>query len=211
MREVISIDGFAGAGKTTLGHWLADYLGWCYLETGLLYRVVAWALLQRTEVDRSEASALAAGVTVEPRQPAPCGLRQRVAFHGTELSIEELRTSEVDAIVVTHVASNPLVRQALTEIARTCVAGGRYVVVGRDAGEAIVPDAMLKIVLEEPASVLPGGTDRARRRGQELRLIPRVSPTAEGVLALNVGHLTESELRDAVLRRLTEVSRDSIG
>jgi CMP/dCMP kinase len=209
VREVITIDGPAGAGKTTLGQWLADRLGWRYLETGLLFRAVAWAQLHPLEGELRDAETLAAGVRVEPRLPMPRGADQRQYVGTRQLTLEELRAPDVDALV-TPAAANPSVRSMLNKIASDTITDGRCVVSGRDVGDAIAPDAMLKIVLGASDDVLFARLEGSERLEQERRLIPP-APNAPGILRLDTGRLAASEIRHAVLKRLEEVAGDSVG
>ena len=159
---LIAIDGPAGAGKSTVGSVLAERLRAPLVDTGLFYRVVTLLALERG-IDFADSDGLAAIARELEFDLAP--LRDEAATAevqvGDRLLGPELRTPEVDASVSV-VASSPEVRAALIEPQRRALAGGRAVVVGRDIGTVICPDADVKIYLEATPE------ERARRRARQL-------------------------------------------
>jgi cytidylate kinase len=152
---IITIDGPAGAGKSSAAKALAQRLGFRYLDTGAMYRVVTLAVL-RAGLDLRDHEALArllGGLRLE----MPPG---RVLFQGEDVT-HEIRTPEVTA-ASGRVADNPLVRRYLVGLQRTLAEGGDMVCEGRDQGTIVFPDADCKFFLvAEPA-------ERARRRQAEL-------------------------------------------
>jgi len=151
---VVAIDGPAGAGKSTLAQAVAEHLGVERLDTGAMYRAVAWSALQRgIDVTDSEAvAALARDTTIE--------VGERVLVDGHDAT-EAIRSAAVDA-AVSAVAANPAVRAVLVARQRTWVAErGRGVVEGRDIGTVVLPDADVKIYLTAATET------RARRRARE--------------------------------------------
>ena len=156
---VIAIDGPAGAGKSTVAKLLASRLGYLYLDTGALYRAVAWKV---------------AAAGVEPQdQEAVAQLLQETTVHmecgndfvgvyvdGQEIS-RELRTPAVSKLASV-VSAIPAVRQWLLPVQRRIGAGGGVVAEGRDIGTTVFPGADLKFFLEADADV------RATRRHHEL-------------------------------------------
>jgi cytidylate kinase len=152
---VITIDGPAGAGKSTVARGLADRLGYGFLDTGAMYRAVALAAMQRG-IDLADDSALAAVA-----QDAAIELRgDRVLLDGQDVTAE-IRSPEVTANT-RHAADNPRVRALLVDRQRQIVAGGRWVSEGRDQGTVAFPQAACKFFVT--ASPL----ERARRRQAEL-------------------------------------------
>ena len=152
--RVVAIDGPAGAGKSTLAQAVAEHLGVERLDTGAMYRAVAWsALRHHVELTDTEAVArLARDITIE--------VGSRVVVDGEDATFA-IRSAAVDA-AVSAVAANPAVRAELVARQRAWVAErGRGVVEGRDIGTVVLPDADLKIYLTAATET------RARRRARE--------------------------------------------
>ena len=171
---IIAIDGPAAAGKSTIGYQLAQQINYLYFDTGIMYRPVTYAALQR-RLDLQDATligALAQSIQIDIR-PAP---PEEAHEHFVQVFVDgvnvtgQLRTPEVDR-TVSIVSAYPLVREALSNqqrrIAHTYGNGqaerSGIVMVGRDIGTVVLPDAPLKIYME--ASI----AERARRRYCELR------------------------------------------
>jgi cytidylate kinase len=151
---VVAIDGPAGSGKSTLSRALAVRLGLERLDTGAMYRSVAWAVLQRRidTGDRDAVAEVARGLDIE--------VGDRVLADGTDVT-EAIRGAEVSA-TVSAVAANPAVRTVMVERQRRWVADhGGGVVEGRDIGSVVLPDATLKLYLTASPEV------RAARRSEE--------------------------------------------
>jgi cytidylate kinase len=154
--RVIAIDGPAGSGKSTVARALAERLGLAYLDTGAMYRSVAFAAMQRG-IDPEDADAvgtLAASIDIK--------VGDTVIVDGVDATVE-IRGPEVTR-AVSVVAANPVVRKELVSRQREWAAahdGG--VVEGRDIGSVVFPDADLKIYLTARDD------ERARRRSQEVR------------------------------------------
>lgn len=162
--SVITIDGPAGSGKSTLGERLARRLGYLYFDTGVMYRALAWAALQR-KVDPASAPAvaeLARRTDIQVLPPAAGDGRQyTVLVDGVDVTWE-LRRPEVERIV-SIAAKHPEVRALLRARQREIGRHGHVVMVGRDIGAVVMPDAPVKIYLD--ASV----DERARRRTSEIQ------------------------------------------
>jgi len=152
--QVVAIDGPAGAGKSTLAQSVAAHLGVERLDTGAMYRAVAFkALQQHIDVTDAEAVAgLARATMIE--------VGERVMVDGEDAT-DAIRSAVVDA-AVSAVAANPAVRTELVARQRAWVAQrGRGVVEGRDIGTVVLPDADVKIYLTAATET------RARRRAHQ--------------------------------------------
>lgn len=152
---IITIDGPAGAGKSTVARALARRLGFRYLDTGAMYRAVALAGLQRA-IDWHDAQALAELA----RQVRIEWDGQRLLLDGQDVT-EAVRTSEVTQ-VTRYAADNPEVRSYLVELQRALADGHDVVTEGRDQGSVVFPEAACKFFLT--ASV----EERTRRRAADL-------------------------------------------
>ncbi len=159
----IAIDGPAASGKSTIGYHLAQYLDYLYLDTGVLYRAVTWAALARgIEIaDEGAITALAETLLIEVLPPILADGRQYTVRIGPDDITWAIRAPEVDA-AVSPVSAYPGVRTALTEQMRRIAAQGRVVMVGRDIGTVVIPNADLKIY------VVASAEERARRRVKDL-------------------------------------------
>ncbi|MDA8309378.1 MAG: 3-phosphoshikimate 1-carboxyvinyltransferase [Actinomycetota bacterium] len=158
---LVAIDGPAGSGKSTVSQGIAERLGLERLDTGAMYRAVAWAALARG-IDPADAPAvgeLAHTAAIDPGPPD-------VVIDG-EVVTGAIRTPEVNR-AVSAVAANPSVRKALVERQRAWAAAhGGGVVEGRDIGTVVFPDADLKVFLTAAPE------ERARRRRDEEGLARR--------------------------------------
>jgi CMP/dCMP kinase len=158
--QVVAIDGPAGSGKSTVARHLADRLGLVYLDTGAMYRAVAFAALRRG-IDPDEAKTMARlAVDVEIAMDDAA-----VTVDGVDATIE-IRGPEVTR-AVSAVAANPEVRAELVRRQREWVRSGPgsaagAVVEGRDIGTVVFPDADLKAYLTARPEV------RAQRRHDEV-------------------------------------------
>jgi len=160
--SIIAIDGPAASGKSTLAKRLADYLDYLYFDTGVMYRAVTWMALQRKVSldDEATVTELAEMVPIDVQAPTvDDGRDYDVLVEGRDITWE-IRRSDVEANV-SKVSAYPGVRQALTAQQRRVGLRGRVVMVGRDIGTVVLPEAGLKVYLD--ASV----EERARRRYDE--------------------------------------------
>ncbi len=159
---IIAIDGPAAAGKSTVGKAVAERLSYRYLDTGAMYRAVTWIALQRGVDIQDEAAVtdLAGAIDIDITAPTDDDGRQYTVLVDGQDVTWALRRPEVDANV-SAVSAYPGVRQALLAQQRRIAGRGEAVVVGRDIGTVVLPDADLKIYLDASAE------ERARRRYQE--------------------------------------------
>ncbi|MGK0359207.1 MAG: cytidylate kinase [Bradymonadia bacterium] len=172
---IVAIDGPAGAGKSTIGRQLAERIGFQRVDTGSLYRAVAYACMQ-AGVD-GEGAALDATLADLALDLGPNG---EVMLAGADIT-EDLRTPEVSKRA-SFFAAFPAVRAALLGLQRRIGHVRDSVLEGRDIGTVVFPSAAVKIYLTASASV------RAQRRLEELE--------ARGVEADLKTVLAEIEARD---------------
>ncbi|RJQ51785.1 MAG: (d)CMP kinase [Nitrospiraceae bacterium] len=157
MKTVITIDGPSGAGKGTIARLLAKKLGYRYLDTGALYRAVAWkAGQEKISLDNEDAlKKLLNDIAI--------------GFNGDKITVNdidvsrEIRTAEIGELS-SQVSAMPVVRKGLFAIQRNMCLQGKVVIEGRDTGTAIFPESANKFYLDA------GIEERARRRYEELKL-----------------------------------------
>jgi cytidylate kinase len=162
--KIIAIDGPAASGKSTLAEKLAETLGYLLFDTGVMYRAVTLAALEtlHTVHNEKEVTNLAECLQIDVQPPTKNdGRKYDVLLNGEDVTWQ-IRKAEVDANV-SHVSAYTGVRLAMTAQQRRIGQRGRLVMVGRDIGTVVLPEAELKIYLD--ASV----EERARRRFEEVR------------------------------------------
>ena len=152
---IVAIDGPAGSGKSTVASTLARRLGFRHLDTGAMYRALAW-LAQRDGTEVSDGASLAALALAHPVSFGPDG---SVEVDGENITTA-IRMAEIDRLVPT-VARHPEVREVMRDRQRALAVGGNSVIEGRDIGSVVVPDAEVKVFL------LADPEERARRRSAE--------------------------------------------
>jgi cytidylate kinase len=176
---VVTIDGPAGAGKSTVARALATRLGYSFLDTGAIYRTVA-LVSRQSGIAWTDGEALGAlARALDLRFDSVAGAN-RVIANGTDVSAE-IRTPAISE-GASQVSAHPPVRAALMGLQRAIGARGRVVAEGRDTGTVVFPDAQAKFFL----TATP--TERARRRTLEL--------VAAGRPAVHAEVLKDMELRD---------------
>ena len=160
----VAIDGPSGSGKSTIGHALAQRIGANFVDTGLMYRALTLAALER-EVDPDDGEALgrlARQVRIEVRRPRreQTERRETVLLDRRDVTAEA-RTPRVDRLV-SSVSRHAAVRDAMLHLQRSSARRSDTVMVGRDIGTVVLPDATLKVFLTALAGV------RAARRAVEM-------------------------------------------
>ncbi|TME28399.1 MAG: (d)CMP kinase [Chloroflexi bacterium] len=161
--RTVAIDGPAGAGKSTIGALVAERLGYLFLDTGAMYRAVALAAMRRgiDPDDGPRLTQLAREIRVAIGPPTVRdGRAYTVLLDGADVTWA-IRAPEIDRIV-SQVARVPYVRDVLVEQQREMASRVRIVMVGRDIGSVVLPDAERKVFLTASAA------ERARRREEEL-------------------------------------------
>lgn len=160
--SVIAIDGPAASGKTTLACELARRLGYLYFDTGVMYRAVTLVALEQgiPIADEAAVTAVAEAIEIDVRPPTvDDGRPSTVLVNGRDVT-HLIHTAEVDANVSIP-SSYKGVREAMTRQQRRIAERGHVVMVGRDIGTVVAPNADLKVYLDASVEA------RAQRRWQE--------------------------------------------
>ena len=153
---IVTIDGHAGSGKSTAAKGLAERLGFEFLDTGAMYRCVAWAVLQK-QVDPADEAAV-----------VDLSRQIQISFSDAQVLVNDeevtglIRTPEVTE-VASVVAQYSGVREELVRLQRDAASGTNIVSEGRDQGTVVFPDAFCKFFL------VADPEERARRRHEELQ------------------------------------------
>ncbi|MBP7961416.1 MAG: (d)CMP kinase [Caldilineaceae bacterium] len=213
---IIAMDGPAASGKSTVGHRVAQVLGYLYFDTGVMYRAVTWAALDRglSVQDLDAVGHLAETIVMDiaPAADQGDGRPNTILVDGVDVTWQ-IRLPEVDRNV-SAVAANPRVRAALTVQQRRI--GLRYgsgqadlpgiVMLGRDIGTVVLPEAPLKIYLDAPVE------ERARRRYQESVDGGRPADFAQVLADMRRRDKVDSERATAPLRAADDaITLDSTG
>ncbi|MBC8419474.1 MAG: (d)CMP kinase [Pseudomonadota bacterium] len=159
MNHIITIDGPAGSGKSTVSRMLAKRIGYSYLDTGAMYRAVA-LVAKRKSVDFRDGEGLgrvcrSLDLQFDREEDPP-----RLLLCGEDIS-ELIRSPELD-MLSSKVSAVGEVRQAMTDLQRKMAKGGRFVAEGRDMGTVVFPEANWKFYLTASIEV------RAERRYKEV-------------------------------------------
>ncbi|MFC1758958.1 (d)CMP kinase [Planctomycetota bacterium] len=153
---IVTIDGPAGSGKSSVARALAARLGFRFLDTGSMYRAVVFAAVQRNVSldDHSALARLASEITIDVDD-------KRTTVDGVDVS-EQIRTGQITQLIF-HAADNVDVRAILSQRQREIANGHDVVTEGRDQGTVVFPDAECKIFLTASAE------ERARRRQADMQ------------------------------------------
>ena len=208
---IITLDGPAGAGKSSAARALATRLGWCYMDTGAMYRAVALIALDRLVPldDATRIAMLAESLAI--------AFRDGRVFVGDRDVSTEIRTARVTS-ATRPVADAPPVREVMKQMQRRIAAGIDVVTEGRDQGSVVFPDAEVKVFLtaspveralrrhrEETARGVPLSLDdvldaqNRRDEGDRMRPVGAMQPAADAVLVETDG-LTPEEVVDRLVR-----------
>ena len=162
LNTIIALDGPAASGKSTLGRRLADSLGYLFFDTGVMYRAITWIALQQDMnlKDGAAITSLAQQAQIDIRPPSKADGRACDVVIAEKDVTWEMRGSDVDANVSV-VSAYAGVRKALSEQQRRIGLRGKVVMVGRDIGTVVLPEARIKVYLDESAE------ERAKRRYNE--------------------------------------------
>lgn len=208
---IITLDGPAGAGKSSAARALAARLGWCYMDTGAMYRAVALIALDRSVPldDATRVAMLADSLAI--------AFRDGRVFVGDRDVSSDIRTARVTS-ATRPVADAPPVREVMKQMQRRIAAGIDVVTEGRDQGSEVFPDAEVKVFLtaspveralrrhrEETARGVPLSLDdvldaqNRRDEGDRTRPVGAMQPAADAVLVETDG-LTPEEVVDRLVR-----------
>ncbi len=203
----IAIDGPAASGKSTLGEALAARLGYLYFDTGVMYRAITLAAIQQHIDIRDEAAlnALARQVNIEVTPPhVHDGRQYSVWLNGTDVTWQ-LRQPQIDANVSIP-STYPGVRQEMVRQQRLIAEKGNVVMVGRDIGTVVLPDADLKIYLDATVE------ERAMRRHRQALARSESSDYTSILAAMRKRDLLDSSREFSPLRAASDaVIIDSTG
>ena len=177
---VVAIDGPAGTGKSSATKRLADALGFVHVDTGALYRAIAFLTreqladhLVQTESELEKASEVAKLAHLEFRRAPQKNPANRIIANGRDLT-DYIRTPEV-SMAASRVSASPAVRASLLGLQRRLGCQGKAILEGRDIGTVVFPDADVKFFLS--ASV----EERAKRRLIELEAAGADAPSFEEI------------------------------
>ena len=216
-RLVVAIDGTAGSGKSSASRGVARRLGLRYLDTGAMYRAMAWQMLL-DGVDVGDPAAVAARAEtvrieagVDPDAPA-------IRLAGVDVA-REIRSGEVN-VAVSPVSAVPRVREIVVAQQRDIIDGGGIVVEGRDIGTVVAPHADLKVYLfadpsaraqRRAAEVADGNRDVAtvqadllRRDDHDSTRVASPLKAADDAVPLDTTSLTLAEVIDTIVRMAKE-------
>jgi cytidylate kinase len=155
---IIAIDGTSASGKSTNAKLVARALGYVYVDTGAMYRTLAWHCLQK-RIDVNDAKAVAAACRKWKTSLVCVDARVRLLVNGYYPE-KEIRTRET-AAAVPHVAAIPQVRKWMVKRQRECVQFGNLVMEGRDIGTNVFPETDFKFYLDAKLE------ERSRRRAAD--------------------------------------------
>ena len=159
-KSVIAIDGPAGAGKSTIAKMAAKQLNYTYIDTGAMYRGVAWRVLQKFQPPISTPQILSILTDIDIKLTYDQNGTMLVSVNNQDVSTA-IRTPQVTALV-SQVAAISEVRQKMVDLQRQMAQKGSVLMDGRDIGTCVLPNADLKIYLTASAD------ERAKRRAKEL-------------------------------------------
>ena len=162
-KNIITIDGPSGVGKSTVSRKVAAAVGFTYLDTGAMYRAVGLHLF-RLQIDLEDKNNLGRALETLTLDLIPAAEEEsdvRVIMNGEDVS-EAIRTPEM-AMVASRVSADVTVRQFLTGIQKNYGTAGRIVAEGRDTGTVVFPEAAYKFFLDAQPE------ERARRRALQLQ------------------------------------------
>jgi len=206
---VITIDGPAASGKSSVARLVARQIGAIYVNTGNMYRAMTWAVLD-AQTDPADADAVRqACAAVEIQSPVVDGQTQ-VQVNGRTLTDADLNSDPVNR-AVSHVARVPEVRDRLVAAQRALVNVGPLVMEGRDIGSVVFPESQFKFYIDASEEVrasrrrAQGHTDQVAERDR-LDSTRKTSPLVipEGAVVIDNSHLTLEQAVQQVLQHLSQ-------
>jgi CMP/dCMP kinase len=162
-KRIVTIDGPSGGGKSTVSRALAAKLRFTYLDTGAMYRAVAYSCREKgiDPANSAQLEPLLTAIRIALLPPADGEDDVRVLIDGQEVG-QFLRTPEM-GMLASQVSALPLVRSTLTRLQQEIGANGSIVAEGRDTGTVVFPEAAWKFFLDASPEI------RAHRRAEQLR------------------------------------------
>tara|TARA_B100000401_G_C52809524_1_gene722959 strand:+ start:1187 stop:1843 length:657 start_codon:yes stop_codon:yes gene_type:complete len=160
MKTQITIDGPAASGKTSIGRKVSSHLHYSFLDTGLMYRAATWIVI-KNEINILDKSKIVNAIT-NSNFSINSNLKEDSLIINNQNVISELRTSEIDKYV-SQISKIGDVREVLVDQQRNIAELGNIVMVGRDIGSVVLPNAKIKIYLDASLEV------RAQRRFEEIK------------------------------------------
>ncbi|WP_153503554.1 (d)CMP kinase [Cumulibacter manganitolerans] len=222
LRGVIAIDGPSGSGKSSVSKAIARELGMRYLDTGAMYRAVAYgAALEGIDV---EDTAAVERFSREMDLPMPTDPDdQRIVVNGTDVT-DAIRTSAV-SLIVSAVATNLGVRRELVRRQQQIIAGGEIVLEGRDTTTVVAPDAEVRILItahpearvarrtaelhdEVTSATMSQTVTEIVDRDAKDATVTNFHTAADGVVTLDTSHLDLAGSIDAVLQIIADSDRE---
>jgi cytidylate kinase len=207
--DVITLDGPAASGKSSVARLVAARLGRTYVNTGNMYRAMTWAVLAQGANPADPEAVRAAAAAVQLDSPVADGQTQ-VRVDGRLLTTDDLNSDAVNA-GVSLVARVPEVRERLVSDQRALVALGPLVMEGRDIGSVVFPESRLKFYIDASEEVraarrrAQGHADQVAERDRldsTRKSSPLVVP--EGAHVIDNSHLTLEQAVEAVLAGVAE-------
>jgi CMP/dCMP kinase len=194
-KEIITLDGPSGVGKSTISRRIAAALGYTYLDTGAMYRAVGLHL-EQMGVDIGDMGAVAANLDTLSIRLLPA--RDEFSDAGVILNdvdiSDRIRTPQM-SMLASRVSAIPAVRTKLTEMQREIGSREMIVAEGRDVGTVVFPDAAYKFFLDADVQ------ERARRRVRQLRLQGKPADEKETLEMIRQRDKDDSERSVAPLRK----------
>jgi len=206
---VITIDGPAASGKSSVARLVARQIGAIYVNTGNMYRAMTWAVLN-AQADPADADAVRqASASLEIQSPVVDGQTQ-VQVNGRTLTDADLNSDPVNR-AVSHVARVSEVRDRLVAAQRALVDVGPLVMEGRDIGSVVFPESKFKFYIDASEEVrasrrrAQGHTDQVAERDR-LDSTRKTSPLVipEGAVVIDNSHLTLEQAVQQVLQHLSQ-------
>ncbi|MFQ3550284.1 MAG: (d)CMP kinase [Armatimonadota bacterium] len=189
-RPIIAIDGPAGAGKSSVAKAVAEKLNYIYVDTGAMYRAIAWKILE-TNTSISDIGKVSCLVNNIKLKFEKINNEQKIFVDNIDVT-QAIRTPEVTRLS-SPVSAIQAVRKRLTEIQRSFGSDGGIVMEGRDIGTVIFPDAELKIFLTASAE------ERAKRRTEQLKAMGQFADVNQIEAEIRERDLLDSSRQNAPL------------
>lgn len=213
LQDIVTIDGPSGVGKSTISRRTAAELGFTYLDTGAMYRAVAW-FLENEHVDITDEAAVEKSLESLQIELLPAGDEKSdvgVRVGGKDVS-SEIRMPEM-SMAASRVSALNVVRKRLTAMQQDIGGRGKIVAEGRDTGTVVFPHAAYKFYLDADPR------ERARRRVAQLRENGDVQDESEVLAMIMERDRNDSErelaplaiAEDAVVIDTTKISIDEVG